>query len=284
MTKKTKILFTGGSGLVGRNVLPILDKKYNIIAPSRYELNLLDTKKVESFVIDNKFDIIIHSANPNPTKNSLDRNSTMLESSLKCFMNFYRVSHYCKRLYFLGSGAELDKSKEMCQIKEGEFDRSIPSDEYGFAKYIMNNFALSSSNIYDLRLFACYGPGDWETKFITHCIRSVLSNKDITIRQNCVFDYIQVYDLANIFSYFIENEPKYHDYNIASGTRYTLVEIAEKVLKIMNSDKKIVIQKAGMNNEYTPDISRLLREIGDYQFISLDEGIKIQIESELGNK
>lgn len=277
-----KVLFTGGTGLVGTNVLPILRKKYDVYAPTRKELNLLDTEAVEKYVKENKFDIVIHSANPNPVKNILDQSGTMFENSLKCFMNFYRVRKYCKRLYFVGSGAELDKSKGMCKIGEKEFDRSIPPDEYGFAKYIMTHLAIQSENVYNLRLFACYGPGDWESKFITHCIRSVLNDKDITIRQNCIFDYIQVYDLANIFSYFIENKPKYHDYNIASGTRYSLEEIASKVLHIMNSDKKIIILKEGMNKEYTPDISRLLNEIGDYQFISLEEGIKIQIKSELG--
>lgn len=281
--KKIRILFTGGSGLVGSNILPYLKKHYDICSPTRNELNLLDTGAVETYVKNGNFDIIIHSANPNPKKNNLDNIGSMTENSLRCFMNFYRVRKYCKRLYFVGSGAELDKSKDMVQIKEEEFDRSIPQDEYGFAKYVMNHLASKSDNVYNLRLFACYGPGDTDNKFITHCIRSVLADKDITIRQNCIFDYIQVYDLANIFSYFIENKPKYHDYNIASGDRYTLVEIAEKVLKLMNSDKKVIILKDGMNKEYTPNISRLLEEMGGYKFISLDEGIKIQIESEIGN-
>ncbi|WP_443656309.1 hypothetical protein, partial [Faecalibacillus faecis] len=56
-----------------------------------------------------------------------------------------------------------------------------------------------------------------------------------------------------------------------------------QVLKLMNSDKKVIILKDGMNKEYTPNISRLLEEMGGYKFISLDEGIKIQIESEIGN-
>ena len=62
-----------------------------------------------------------------------------------------------------------------------------------------------------------------------------------------------------------------------------MVEIAEKVLKLMNSDKKVIILKDGMNKEYTPNISRSLEEMGGYKFISLDEGIKIQIESEVEN-
>lgn len=278
-----KILFTGGSGLIGRNVVPLLKKKYDVYAPSRKELDLLNTEAVEQYVKENKFDIIIHSANPNPVKNKIDQNASLLENSLKCFFNFYRVRNYCKRLYYVGSGAELDKTKDMSQISEFEFDRSIPKDEYGFAKYIMNYLIKDRpSNVYNLRLFACYGPGDWETKFITHCISCVIKDEDITIRQNCMFDYIQVYDLANIFSYFIENEPKYHDYNIASGSRYSLVEIAQKVLDIMGSNKKIIVMKDGMNNEYTPSIERLLEELNGYEFISIEDGIKIQIQSELG--
>ena len=30
-----KVLFTGGSGFIGRNVIPILREKYEVIAPTR---------------------------------------------------------------------------------------------------------------------------------------------------------------------------------------------------------------------------------------------------------
>lgn len=277
-----KVLLTGGSGLVGRNILPLLKDKYDLYYPGRKELDLLDTDMVEVYIKKHKFDIIIHCANPNQAHNPIDHDDDMLNKSLRCFMNLYRVRAYCKRLYFLGSGAELDKSQDMCQICEEEFDRAIPNDPYGFAKYVMNTLALQSNNVYNLRLFACFGPGDTPNKFITHCIQSVLRDEDITIRQNCIFDYIQVYDLSNIFSYFIENEPKYHDYNIASGKRYSLIEIAKKVLELMDSNKKIIVLKEGMNKEYTPSIERLKSEIGEYQFISLEDGIRMQIKSEKG--
>lgn len=276
-----RVLFTGGSGLVGRNIIPILQKKYIILYPIRKELNLLDENEVLNYVKKNKIDIIIHSANPNPTKNSLDKEVKMFEDSLRIFMNIYRIRKYVKKVYFIGSGAELDKTLDICKISENDFDRSVPKDVYGFAKYIMTNLALQSDNVYNLRLFACYGPTDHESKFISHCIRCVLRNQDITIRQNCYFDYIHTDDLANIISFFIEHEPKYHDYNIASGSRYSLIEIAQKVLKVMKSDKKIVVLSDGLNKEYTPSINRLLEEMGNnYQFKSLEEGIKTIIPYE----
>jgi hypothetical protein len=41
-----------------------------------------------------------------------------------------------------------------------------------------------------------------------------------------------------------------------------------------------VILKEGLNKEYTASNRRLLEEIGEYHFISLEEGIRMQIQSE----
>ena len=178
--------------------------------------------------------------------------------------------------------------EELIPFKEGISEdiqgRSIPNDIYGFAKYIMNELALASANVYNLRLFACYGPFDHESKFITHCIRCCLRDEEITIRQNCMFDYIHVYDLAKVMLYAIENDLKEHVYNIGSGQKYSLLEIAEKVRLQMSYTKPIVILKEGWNKEYTPDISRLKSETGlPGGFLSLDEGIALQIMHEKEN-
>lgn len=274
-----KVLFTGGSGFVGRNVIPYLKEKYEIIAPTRKELNLLDTKEVEKFVKNGNFDVIIHSANPNPSKNIKDEVDKMIHDSIKCFMNFYRLKDYYNKMYVIGSGAELDKRNDMCNITENEFDRSIPQDDYGFAKYVINTIISKSENIYNLRLFACYGPTDADSKFITHVINSILENKEITIRQECRFDYLHVSDLARILEYFIEATPKYHDYNISSGKSYLLSEIADMVKKEMKSDMNIKILSPGLNKEYTASNKRLLDEF-KINFLDLKEGIKIQIASE----
>ena len=184
-----KVLLTGGSGFVGKNIIPILEKKYQIVAPTRKELDLKDTSAVKEYVQEGKFDVILHSANPNPVKSAkFDKDYKMFEDSLRIFMNFYKVSHLCRKLLYLGSGAEFDKTLDMHRIKEEDIFRSLPQDIYGCTKYIINELASHSRNIYNLRLFACYGPFDHESKFITHCIRCCLKNEPITIRQNCYFD------------------------------------------------------------------------------------------------
>lgn len=277
-----KILFTGGSGFVGKNILPILNKSYEVIAPSRKELNLTDTEAVKKYVEKGQFDVIVHSANPNPVKNpKCDKESAMFEESLRIFMNFYKVSQLCEKLIYIGSGAEYDKSLDSVDVREKEVARSFPKDVYGCAKYIMNELALHSKNIYNLRLFACYGPYDHESKFITHCIRCCLDKRPITIRQNCYFDYIHVYDLASVIKFAIESDLVYHDYNVATGVKYSLEDIALKVKKMMKSDQPIVFLEDGWNKEYTANVDRLNLESGlADSFITIDEGIQMQIEFE----
>ena len=276
-----KILFTGGTGFIGRNIIPLLSQRYNVFHPNRNELNLLVESDVDDYLRKNEFDIVIHSANTNPRKNAVDSIQHMTEDSLRTFANLYSRSNlYGKMLYF-GSGAEYGKHRDIHEIIETGIGQVIPLDAYGFAKYIMNCMAQNSTNIYNLRLFGCYGPYDYESKFITHAIRCCIDNRNITIRQNCLFDYIQVFDLDVIIDYFIRGNPQYHDYNICSGLPVSLYDIANQVKRLMNSSVDIELLSDGWNKEYTGNNTRFLKDIdSSFKFMALEEGIKLQIEHE----
>jgi GDP-L-fucose synthase len=277
-----KLLLTGGTGFIGRNILPRLEKYFEVCAPTRQELDLKDSDAVERYVKDGHFDIIMQGANPNPVKNAAcDHADTMFEDSMRIFMNFYNVRQYCGKLFYFGSGAEYNKQMEIKEILEEDAQRSIPKDSYGLAKFYMNELARNSENVYNLRIFGCYGPYDHESKFLTHVIRCCLAGKDITMRQNCVFDYTQVFDLAEVINLMANTELKYHDYNVCTGKPISLLEIAEKIQKEMKANNRIIVENPGLNREYTGSNKRLLDEFGDsLHFTSIEDGIKIQIEHE----
>lgn len=280
-----KILVTGGTGFIGRNVLPILreQKGYEIVAPTRKELNLKDEFEIVNFLKENQISIVLHLANPTPGKNHLDSIDTLAEDSLRIFLNFYNHSTLFEKMIYVGSGAEYDKSKNIDFINEEENGRSIPKDPYGFSKFIMNQMADRSEKIYNFRVFGCYGPGDHESKFITHCIRSVLLGKDITIRKDCYFDYLHVYDFAKYLLWGIDNELKYHSYNVGSGCQIKLSEIAEIVIEEMKSSVSVTLLSKEKNNNYTSCCGRIQKECGFKPDITLREGIKMQIKWEKEN-
>lgn len=155
-----------------------------------------------------------------------------------------------------------------------------PRDSYGLAKYTINLLADQSDNIYNLCLFACYGPGDHWSKFITHCIACCMQHEDITIRQECRFDFVHVYDLATMMVWLGEHTPKYHMYNVSGGQHRFLSEIAAEVKKQMGSASEIKILNSGLNREYTADGSRFIAESGLCPAVTLEHGISLQIESE----
>lgn len=275
-----RVLLTGGTGFIGRNIKLILEKHFELFSPNRNELNLKSEKEVRSYIESNKIEIVIHSANPNPVKNSLDEIQSFFEDSMRCFMNLYAARDLYEKIFYLGSGAEFNKKQDIVSISEDDCFRSIPEDSYGFAKYIMNTICHGDPKVVNLRIFACYGPTDHESKFITHCIHCCMNSQNITIRQNCYFDYMHVYDLGYILIKLIKKYPTENDYNVCSGKRVSLIEIANIVKAQMKSDCKIQLFSEGMNKEYTGSNKKLLNEIGDYKFISLEKGIEMQIESE----
>lgn len=278
-----KVMLTGGSGFIGRNILPILRERFDVVAPDRNALSLKDADEVRAYLLSNQFDAVVHCANPNAVKNPVDLCEHAVEDSLRLFVNLYSARDCYGKLLYIGSGAEYDKSKDMSFVREEDFGRSIPKDGYGLAKYIMNDLAQHGGNVYDLCVFACYGPGDHSSKFITHCIHSCLRKQAVTIRQDCWFDYLHVEDLGHAIEWFVENKPAHTMYNMSSGRRILLSQIAAEVCKQMGNTQPIQILQAALNLEYTADNSRFTRESGITPRISLEQGIAMQIAWEKQN-
>ncbi|MDR1901493.1 MAG: NAD(P)-dependent oxidoreductase, partial [Treponema sp.] len=272
-----KILVTGGTGFIGRNVLPLLRRSYDVIAPARNELDIVDRQSVDAYLKNKRFDVLFHLAAPNALRNQNDIPEERFNYIVRAFLHFERHAKEFEKLIYLGSGAEYNKALDIVMAKETDVGKTIPEDPYGYAKYILNTITRHSDNIYNLRIFGCYGPADPPGKFIRDAIDRCLRGKAITIRQDCRFDYMYVTDLAAILSWFIENTPRYHDYNTVTGKPVTLLEIAEMVAEKMSNKLSIQIVKEGWNKVYTADNTRLLSELEDFQFTTLGNGIDRQI-------
>lgn len=274
-----KILLTGGNGFIGKNLYEILSKNYVIYKPNRKELNLLDSENVLSYLKENRFDIVIHTAKWSE-KNS--RNLIGYDSdneNLRMFFNLEKGTRYYGKMYYFGSGAEYDSTHYIPFMDEDYFGRHIPKDMYGFAKYIMSKTCSVSKNIYDLRLFGVFGKyEEWNRRFISNAICSALLKRHITIRKNVFFDYIWVNDLAEIMKWFIHNEPLYKHYNVCSGKKIDLYSLALIIRNTLGFDCRINVSEEGLKTEYTGSNQRLLNEISEIQFTPFEISIKSMID------
>lgn len=276
------ILITGGNSFVGKNLYESWKNKYNIFNPNSSELNLLNESNIKDWLTKYKFDVVIHTATYDVhSKLSTKDKNLVLENNLKMFFNIEKHDHLYGRLISFGSGAEFDRAHWIPKMSENYFGKNIPSDQYGLSKYIISKYIKNTNKkIYNLRLFAVFGKYEsWADRFISNAICRTMFDLPIVIRQNRYFDYIYIDDLVKITEFFLNNRLSHKVYNICSGKSIELQVIADKVKTTLNKDINTVIEKDGLDTEYSGTNYRLLDEMNnyncyDYDFISMDKSIK----------
>lgn len=278
MENKKNILLLGSNGFIGKNVFEYLQGKYGIKTPTRYELDLLDKDNVDNYLQGNFFDIVIFAAGKGVSRKEAKQENIFLENR-DMFLNLANNPDHFGRIIFLGSGAEYGKQDPVVKIKETDFGKKQPQDEYGRAKYFASEYIATRENIVNLRCFGIFGKyEDYTTRFISNAITRALCGLSIILKQNVKFDYVYVRDLARIIEYFIEHKPKEKFYNIGSGQSVELLELAEIVKTIIGGNIEIKVINPGFNKEYTCNSNRLTSELKDFKFTPFRESINEMVK------
>lgn len=270
---RENVLLTGGTGFIGRNIAPILSEKYLVTAPSRAELDLSDDESVAEYLAKTDCGILVHCAITNPAK-EIDAGKDVFTDTMNVFDRLLRRPF--RKIVFIGSGAEFDKSHDIKNAAESDIGKIVPVDGYGRAKYAMTERARSSENIFNARIFGCYGPGEPERRFIRHAINCCLRGEPVTIRRDCRFSYVYVNDLGRAIVRLLDGSPRHHDYNVC-GETYTLSGLAERVKRFTGVDVPTRILEPGWANTYTGDDTRFRSEF-DFEYTPVDIGIAAEIE------
>jgi GDP-L-fucose synthase len=286
MYRVKKILVTGATGFIGRNIVEQFQPHYDIYFPDSSELDLLDDYKVKEYLREKSFDLIIHCAIHNGTITSNKDLSLVFKNNLCMFFNIARCNNLYKRMFYFGSGAEYDMRNYIPKMKEGYFDNHVPTDDYGFSKYIMAKYIKNCPNIYDFRLYGVYGKyEDWRIRFISQSICRVINNMDIIINQNVYFDYLYVNDLIRIIEIFINKGTIKDKYlNICTGRTVDLITLAHIVIKISRKKLKIKVRIRDLKDEYSGNNNKLLSTIGRFQFTNFEQSIEELYYWYLNNK
>jgi len=279
MVKLNKtLLITGSSGFIGKNIVQSLRQNFTLLTPSHNELDLLSQFEVHQFFLKNDIDTVIHCANFGGTRKTR-ATGEVIEKNARMFFNLAENQDYFTKLINLGSGAEYNKNRNLRKIKETEFGKEIPYDEYGFSKYIISKYIEKTENMYCLRLFGIFGKyEDYEFKFISNAIVKNLLHMPITIRQNVNFSWLYIDDFLNILDYFLTHDPKYSTYNITPSSPTDLVSIAQLINSHSEFKSDICVENDGLNLEYSGDNARLIEEVGDLPFTPMKSSIKNLIE------
>jgi nucleoside-diphosphate-sugar epimerase len=268
-----RILITGASGFIGKNLLNYLSPRYEVIAPTRQELDLLDDQSVRRYLTLNTVDVIIHTAGKPGHRNAQD-STGVFYADCRMFYNLHRNRDSFGKLLITGSGAIYDMCHYLPKMKEEYSGTHMPADEHGFFRYVTSLCVGTDNRIIDLRIFGVFGKyEDYAIRFISNAICKTLFDLPITINQNRRFDYLYIDDLLPVMEYFFHNDARYNTYNVTPDNTVELYALAEMVRRRSGKDLPIIFAKPGLGLEYSGDNARLHEEIPELSFTPLELAI-----------
>lgn len=272
-----KILLTGGSGFIGRNLREsFLAERYDLVCPSHKELDLANTDSADAYFRQHRFEAVIHAAVKPAHRNAPDLNDIFYTNN-RIFFNLIRHADRCGRILNLGSGAIYDMRHYGPMMKETYAFTHVPADEHGYNKYVCGKYMENCpEDIVDLRIFGIFGKyEDYAIRFISNAICKTLFDLPVTLRQDRRFSYLYAPDLAPVLAWFIENKPRYRAYNVTPDETASLADLAREVVKLSGKDLPIYIAASGEGMPYTGDNARLRAEMGDaLRFTPLAEAVR----------
>lgn len=270
-----KILLTGGSGFIGRNIRQsYLADKYEIAAPSRQQLDLTDEQNVADYFAANPVDVVIHAACKPGHRNAKDPTNLLYINNLM-FNNLSKQSYSYQKLFNIGSGAVYDKERYKPRMPEDYAWEVLPADELGLSKHLSARKIEESNNMVDLRVFGIFGPyEDYAIRFISNAICKTLFDLPITLKQNRRFDYLWIGDFITILDKMLEGEPQHKAYNITPDDTVELLDLAHLVRDVSGKDLPIQVAQEGVGSEYSGDNSRLQKEFGPLEFTPIRQAVE----------
>lgn len=274
-----KLLITGGGGFMGRNLARLFssNEEYDVFAPSRQELDLLNFDQLKKTIEPLEPDVIIHAAIKGGTVVDNDTLQTAADN-ITMYENLIASTPEHVPIYIIGSGAEYDRSKDIDCVTCSELNSRFPLDPYGLSKNIIARKTLDDKNSFLFRLFGCFNYDEEPFRFIKKCILNIKENKPIEIIQDRMMDFFYMDDVYNILDYSISKYELKSHMNLVYNDKYSLLDIAYLLLAITKKkNHPIVIKEQGRGLSYTGDGFDLNTTInlinGELKLIGLEEGI-----------
>jgi GDP-L-fucose synthase len=294
-----KILLTGGSGHVGRNILAAAPKyNYTFFAPTSKELNLLESAAVKVYIANLKPDLIIHAAGKvGGIQANIENPVRFLIENLDIGKNLLLAAREAgvKKLMNLGSSCMYPRTAENPLKEElilrGELE---PTNEgYALAKILVARLAeylgredktLQYKTIIPCNLFGKWDNFDAKTShMIPAAIRKVMTAKAQGLNEVEIWgdgtarrEFMYTGNLVDFIFYAIENFDKMPAYlNVGPGTDYSINEYYEKISAVTGYKggfKHDLTKPVGMRRKLV-DTTKL-SAFGWKPRITLEQGLK----------
>lgn len=237
----TKILVTGSSGFIGKNLLPRLrSHQYSVSSVSRLDGEISDAHTWDKF---QSSEVLIHLAGLTFVPDSWKDPSRFIKTNLDgvtCALDYCRK--HGSRLIYLSS--YLYGNPEFLPIPESA--PLIANNPYALSKKMAEEVCKFYAEFYGvkitiLRPFNVYGPGQSQQFLIPSIIAQASAGTPILVQDlNPRRDYVYIDDLVDAIINAINKQLEFEVFNIGTGISYSVAELINIIQKIMGTNLNVV--------------------------------------------
>ncbi len=232
-----KILITGGNGFIASNLKNKLSE-HEITSITRADFDLRNPDDTNSFFKDKKFDVVLHTAIIGGNRLIEDSKDCVYDNSIMA-LNLVKNMKSWNRLVHFGSGAELDRSKDIHGNTNNIFNR-IPSDAYGLSKNLVSRVLYGYGNVYNLRIFNVFAKNEADRRMIKSNIKNYLDGQPIVIHQDKLMDFFYIDDFEKLVRLYLNGNNLPREIDCVYENKIKLSDVANIINNL--SDKKVPIE------------------------------------------
>ena len=302
-----KILVTGSTGFIGKELVAKLKDKYEIhtlerYVTSRYSLDnntinhyasLTDYSAVKNIIREVKPDYVVHLAAISAVSFSYEHPIEVSEVDYIGSVNLaeacYKEAPDFKQFIFAGTSEEYGMTLQDTKHKLTESSPLMPNSPYAVAKVAFDNYLNYMGMAYHfpytiMRPFNTYGRKDNKHFFIERTITQMLVQDKVYLGDPlAVRDWMYVDDHVNGYLKTIGNKQAIgRAINLCAGTGYTTKDTAEMMAKLTGYKGEIVWHSTPPRpldaRVLIGDNSNAKQILGWEPTVALEEGLKKTIE------
>jgi len=305
-----KILVTGGTGLVGYaiNQIKNLYPNYNFLFIGSSNCDLTNYEQTNAFFAKEKPDYVIHlAAYVGGLYKNLNYKVEMLEQNLLINFNVLKCCHLFQVKKCISTLSTcIFPDKTTYPINETMLHSGPPHDSnysYAYAKRLLEVHSRSYREQYGDN-FICiiptniYGPNDNYDLENAHVIPALIHQCHLSKKHNTPFiirgtgkplrQFIYSIDLAKLIMWTLENYNKEESIILSVGENdeISIENVARIIAKNFDYEHMIKFNSTFSDGQYkkTADNKTFLQLHGDFDFTSIEEGIKKSVNWFIKNK
>tara|TARA_B100000029_G_scaffold334491_1_gene326587 strand:+ start:2088 stop:3020 length:933 start_codon:yes stop_codon:yes gene_type:complete len=297
-----QILVTGGSGFIGKYVVALLQKEFDVVVVDQtkpnYKTKFQKINLLEPFTISKDFEKCIHLAAivggiQYFTKHSVEN----IRDNPRMVGNVFDacVNSNVNQVVYTSSSVVYQHQKKFPFKENDVLSSPPPTSAYGLSKLIGEHFCKAyheqhGLNYTVLRPFNAYGPGEEPdpdyAHVIPHLIKKVLSNQypvEIYGSGNQSRTFTHGMDIANAYLSSIKNKNALNEiFNVSGNKEFKINEVLKRIWKIANKKKPLKIKHLP---EFPHDVKRrypsnkkISKKLKWKPKINFDDGLKETME------